>query len=275
MTDSVLTPYISNCQIQKFIQAGLFSCDTDVVLLTKKEKANARSKAHYIRNHDKKKTYQKEYTINNTEKINVYKKAYRATNKGKQKLLTKRWYEVNKEKVIMSQKVYSLTNVQFDTYKDKLQKYEDILKNSDGMLLIKCSYCSKPFLPTRSQLKRRMMAINGTMSGENRLYCSNSCKVACPIFGQHIHYKFQLIGHTREVPAEFRQMALLNRNYTCENCGSDENGLHVHHILGYTESPMTMADLSNVKVLCSTCHKAVHSVPGCFYVDYSCKHQKQ
>ena len=38
MTSPDIHQDIQDCQFQKFIQAGLFSCDTDVVLLTKKEK---------------------------------------------------------------------------------------------------------------------------------------------------------------------------------------------------------------------------------------------
>jgi len=286
MTDSVLTPKLSDCQFQKFIQAGLFSCDADVVLLTRKEKQAAYKKAWSKDNPEKKKASAKAYQKANPEK----RKAYRAAHPGKSIATNKTWRAANFEKVNATNKAWLIANpekvkarvkknnsasVRYDVYRDRLQNYENILQDSDGILLVGCVYCGKQFTPTKIQVDNRISAINGTQVGENRFYCSQLCKIACPIYRQQIRYKFQQVGHTREVPAEFRQMVLLNRNYTCENCDSDETGLHVHHINGYTESPMTMADLSNVKVLCANCHKAVHSIPGCYFVDYSCKNQKQ
>jgi len=270
-----------------------------------KDKIKANKKAYHIANPEKKKAIDKAYREVNKEKLSVSSKVWRAINNEKQKVYFKAYhktnhdkhiaqakiyYSANKEKVNANRKalhianpkkkkamdkVYLSKNAKYETYKDKLKIYENISQNVNGILLVECAYCGKNYNPTNTQVNRRIQAINGSISGEQRFYCSKLCKIACPTYGQKTRYKFQHIGYTREVPAEFRQIALLDRNYTCEKCGSDENGLHVHHIAGQTESPMEMADLPNVKVLCASCHKAAHSVPGCFYVDYSCKHQKQ
>lgn len=266
---------LNDSKNQVYKQAGLFAEDGDVVLLTKAEKEAIYSKAYRELNYGKVNIQRKSYRFANSDKLKERSKAWCAANPEKKKAQDKAYRATNLEKAKASAKKTNYTNVKYNTYKDRLQKYENISQNSDGTLLVGCVYCGKLYAPIRTQVYNRIQAINERLSSENRFYCSQFCKIACPTYNQRTCYKFQRIGHTREVPAEFRQIALLDRNYTCENCGSDENGLHVHHINGYTESPMEMADLNNVKVLCSKCHKAVHSIPGCSFVDYSCRNQKQ
>ena len=96
----------------------------------------------------------------------------------------------------------------------------------------------------------------------------------CPTYRQQIQYKGKIYGAAREVPSDFRHIALADRGYTCEKCGSKENGLHVHHIEGYTEQPMFSSDLNNVLVVCKKCHRLIHKQPGCTYYDYQCDNRK-
>ena len=164
----------------------------------------------------------------------------------------------------------SISPVLFDSYAEKL-KWCNYVKSGDGDILItKCVYCGKEFPPTLAQVGMRLQAVNGKIQGEMNMYCSDICKRACPTYRAHKYYKGKKIGGTREVPAEFRHMALADRNYTCERCGKTEGGLHVHHIDGYTEQPMFSVDLVNVLVLCPYCHKQIHKKTGCTYVDYRC-----
>lgn len=250
------------------------------------DKLKERSKAWCDNNPEKKKAADKKYRSANLEKVKAYQETYRAANLDNEKIRSKTYRKLNKDKINTKLKTYrfvnpdktrgyNFRNVKYEAYKDKLQIYEKISQDSNGKLIVVCAYCGKLYAPTKAQVSGRICAINGSISGEHRFYCSKLCKTSCPTYKQVKYYRFQKIGYTREVPTEFRHMALLDRNYTCENCGSDESGLHVHHINGYTESPMEMADLSNIKVLCASCHKAIHSTPGCHFVDYSCKNQKQ
>ncbi len=160
------------------------------------------------------------------------------------------------------------------TYVHKLDYVEEV-RNSDNEIEVRCTYCNRWFKPSRQMVKHRINTLNGKMSGEARLYCSDECKHACPIFWRRKYEKGTKLTTSREVPADFRKIALEDRNYTCEKCGSIENGLHVHHIEGYTEQPMFMVDLLNVIVVCKKCHKEIHKQKGCSYQDYQCSNKKE
>ena len=168
---------------------------------------------------------------------------------------------------------FSLRPAPYKAYAHRIDYAEYVEKGAKGVLICKCTYCGKKYNPTSRDVKSRIAALNGNIKGESRLYCSAKCKKACPTFYAQWNYRGDKIGHTREVPVVFRQMALADRNYTCERCGVKANGLHVHHIEGYTEQPMFSADLNNAIVVCKKCHKAIHKQPGCGYHDYQCSNR--
>jgi len=163
---------------------------------------------------------------------------------------------------------------QYKTYMERIGYAEYINEGKNGEMLCKCTYCGKKFAPTNRAVRMRITALENLGKGECHLYCSDKCKKACPTYMMQINYKGEKLGHTREVPVAFRQMALADRDYTCERCGKKENGLHVHHIEGYTEQPMLSADLDNVLVVCKPCHIAVHKQPGCTTYDYQCANRE-
>jgi hypothetical protein len=169
-----------------------------------------------------------------------------------------------------SVKQYRTSHGSFYVYAPRLEFAEIVKESPDGKLVCFCAYCGKGFLPTVTMINNRIKCLNGVNGGESRFYCSDECKGACPIYNRVKYPKGFKIASSREVPAEFRQFALKERGYTCEKCDSTENGLHVHHIEGYTEQPMFAADLVNVMVVCKACHNKIHSQPGCRYHDYRC-----
>jgi hypothetical protein len=75
--------------------------------------------------------------------------------------------------------------------------------------------------------------------GEGRLYCSEACKQACPIYKQLLYPKGFKAATSREVQPELRQMVLARDNYICQRCDKTKDelseegiALHCHHLEG-------------------------------------------
>ena len=251
-----------------------------------KEKVLSSRKEYYIKNREtilsKKRASQ---TEEEKARKSEYNKKYREKNKDNLIASSREYYKANKERLLADKSAYIKENSKeinektlkwrnlpalFESYAEKICYAEDVKKDESGKLLCKCTYCGKWYNPLNKQIVNRIRALNGQANGEIRLYCSNECKKSCPIFWVKSIIKGTKIGNTREVPASFRHLALEDRNYTCEKCGFQGNGLHVHHIEGFTEQPMFATDLGNVVVVCIPCHKEIHRQPGCRYADYKC-----
>jgi hypothetical protein len=157
-------------------------------------------------------------------------------------------------------------------YAHKLTLDEGVKENKDGLLLVKCTYCGNHFLPTWIEVRNRINSLEGKGTGECRLYCSNGCKKACPIFNKHKYPKGFKKASSREVDPLIRQMCLARDNYECQKCGAliTEAELHAHHIEGAVQQPMLANDVDNTITLCKKCHKLVHSQEGCKYSDLRC-----
>lgn len=238
-----------------------------------KEREIESSKQYQAENKSTCKEKQKQWRIKNKKKISERRKNHYLQNKDRALEIAMNDYIKNRDHKLEIKKKWGRTNALFLTYIDKFLPFpdEEIRDDGSGYINARCTYCGKWFAPSNIQVSNRLGGFYGRIKGEGRFYCSEECKKACPVYGRIDTYRGQKIGFSREVPAEFRQIALKDRNYTCEKCGSQENGLHVHHIEGYTEQPMLAADLVNVIVVCKVCHRIIHKQPGCRYVDYQCK----
>jgi 5-methylcytosine-specific restriction endonuclease McrA len=119
----------------------------------------------------------------------------------------------------------------------------------------------------------RLQAFAGIITGEQRFYCSENCKISCPIFNQRLWPKGFKKATSREVVPLLRQLVLERDNYTCQKCGAttETAQLHVHHEKSYTLNKIMANDPDNCITLCKECHKKVHSQEGCKYVDLQCK----
>ena len=162
----------------------------------------------------------------------------------------------------------------YDTYKDRLELYEDIRKQEDTEILeAKCVYCGKWHQPTRNSVTIRLAAINSLTKGECRLYCSENCKQACPTYHRQKYPKGFKHTTSREVSSYLRKMVLERDNWTCQICGKtiNEAQLHVHHMDPVSWNPMFQNDMDSCITLCKGCHKMVHSRIGCRYIDLVCK----
>lgn len=145
-------------------------------------------------------------------------------------------------------------------YADKVRRDP----NNYVLLQVACTNCKQWFNPTMSQVFLRLQEME---SGKGYFYCSQKCKDSCPIY-KRVWYSegHAPIQHRENFSEVSRQMALDLSEHACEKCGS-KDFLNVHHILGYARNKMLGSDIDNLIVLCSQCHKEVHSQRGCTYND--------
>lgn len=172
---------------------------------------------------------------------------------------------------------YDSKNIpRYNAYKNKLFPIEKTRRNKydKHILEVRCTYCGSWFIPTRTQIYERIRALNGNQ-GENRLYCSDKCKLECSIYAQKKYPKGFKPAASREVQPELRQMRFEIDNYTCQKCNKHQDelevGLHCHHIEGIRWEPLESADVDKTITYCKTCHRKVHKKEGCTYNDLKCK----
>lgn len=165
----------------------------------------------------------------------------------------------------------------YEAYKDSFGNIEKISykvheEYGINVLLVRCAYCGKLYMPSISAVKLRLNCIEGKNAGEGRFYCSDNCKAACPIFKRILWPKGFKKATSREVQPQLRQMVLARDNYECQICGKNqqEAQLHCHHIEGIHHNPIESADIDICITLCKACHKKVHKLPGCSYYDFRC-----
>jgi len=221
---------------------------------------------HRERRRNRSRKAQQRYRKENPEISKEYSKQYRVI-----------YYSKNKEKLKQQQREYYKEHCNdmafFATYAPQLTIDEDPKDDGNGYLLVKCAYCGKYFGPTNNRVVNRISALNGHTRGEYRLYCSDGCKAACPIFNQQKWPRGYKKATSREVDPLIRQMCLKRDDYTCQKCGAtiDEAELHCHHIEGATQMPLLANDVDNTITLCKSCHKWVHRQKDCTYYDLRCK----
>lgn len=202
--------------------------------------------------------------------------------------LNKKFFNENRDKKLKQNREWGRKNKDKKTEKaaspvkfnDKaknrilITKYEKTKESKDGFLLIPCAYCGEWIKATRQQIANRMAAINGSAPGENRIYCSDVCKKACPIYWTSSRPKTQQPITSREVSPHLRQEVFKRDQYTCQKCGQHKDTLnesiHCHHIFPIINNPIEAEDINNCITLCATCHQKVHKIPGCTFNELKC-----
>lgn len=161
----------------------------------------------------------------------------------------------------------------YNTYANKIEYAEKVRRNKadKNILEVRCTYCGKWYIPKRSEVQSRINALNGKLDGEYRLYCSDECKLECPIY-RKVKYPlgYKKIS-SREVQPELRQLRFKFDNWTCQECKKKDKQLHCHHIEGIRWEPLESADIDKVITLCKDCHKEVHKKEVCGYNELKCK----
>jgi 5-methylcytosine-specific restriction endonuclease McrA len=136
----------------------------------------------------------------------------------------------------------------------------------ENILEVRCWYCNKWFIPSRSTVQSKIQSIKGNLNGESNLYCSYGCKNACGTYYQKVYSKddnrYDKKSTSREVQPQLRKLVLERDNWVCQKCDSSKE-LHCHHFEGIEINPVESADVDNCVTLCKKCHKAVHKQDGC------------
>ena len=245
----------------------------EVVSTSKYYREHIEEKREYRRN------YHKEHKEEHKEWSEAYYKEYILRDGVREKRCenTRQWQEKNieyrKEYTKAYNKIHGNDKALFSVYAHQLTIEESPKEGLNGELVVKCAYCGRYFAPTNIMISNRVRSLNRTSNVESRLYCSDGCKVACPIYNQRKFPKGFKPATSREVNPLLRQMALELDNYECQRCGRsiDEVPLHVHHILPYRKNPMMGNDIDNTLTLCVDCHLSwMHSKDGYGCVDTKC-----
>jgi len=128
----------------------------------------------------------------------------------------------------------------------------------------KCAFCFKFFMPKTHDVQYRIRALNIVGKGDSRLYCSESCKIRCPIYRVHKYSKGfkQTNGEITEGSGnegnEIWKQEVIKRNIEeyghlqCEICGNtNKHELSVHHEKPQKTHPEMSLDPDNGWTLCS------------------------
>lgn len=223
----------------------------------------------------------KEYTKSNKDKRKEYIKVYNSLpeNKLKNKVRMEKFLDkYSSEYTSNKNKLYNSDYASFDTYFNKLTA-EEQPRNNNGILEVKCTYCGNYFKPKQMHVNKRVQCLKGNYPGESRLYCSENCKEACPIYGQQLYIKgSKPYENTRPLQSEWKKLAIdfkransIDDKIYCEKCGASEDvGLTAHHIDPVVNNPIESADIDNCILLCYTCDRLVHKIPGCTIGELKC-----
>jgi 5-methylcytosine-specific restriction endonuclease McrA len=182
----------------------------------------------------------------------------------------KKYREANPEKVKMIVSKYANSPVSGKAVDRAVIRLtvEESPEVVDGVLTVECAYCKTRFSPKYNLVNARIASLEGRNKGENRLYCSDACKQACPIFSKHSDRCIPGDDHrSRPLQPELRQMALDLYGHECARCGDTEKSLIAHHIDPVKCNPIESADLDNMVILCEDCHELSHKLPGCNYAE--------
>lgn len=232
------------------------------------EKMHERYKRSYAKHKEYNIQYQRKYRAENKEKIKLAE--HKSYEKNKEKKLEKsmQYQKEHREEISQKAKQYAIDNrdalsaqrrnyyhsiALYDRYADKLTIEEQPELAEDGKsLTVLCRYCGRRFSPTVGAVTHRIAGLRGTTTGENCLYDTEDCKLACPIFKKIRHIGTFKKASSREVPAILRQIVLKRDNYTCVYCGATtaDTQIHCHHIQPAVSEPMFQADPENCISVC-------------------------
>jgi hypothetical protein len=199
----------------------------------------------------------------------------------------KKYYKENKSIILEAQKIYvkgrkvkTIENQRLWRLNNKLiiqTKQKAFRENSDlpynrykglitpdlkvrvvkGKIQVACYNCGTFLKPSLLTLRNHFL-VNGEKSN---IYCSKTCKKACPVFAQKKWPK-GFKPDTRELQGPWAKAVKERDGYKCQKCGSKEN-LHAHHVepLHITYDAWLV---ENGITFCAVCHFGyAHKLPGC------------
>lgn len=159
----------------------------------------------------------------------------------------------------------------YDTYGQRLSTYHSVycVKQDDLNLLgVECSLCGKIYVPKIKAVQARLSSLEGKRLGESNFYCSEECKGKCNTYKQVKYYKdIKPYKNDRWSHSIWARLVKKRDHYVCQTCGTSEGQMIAHHIIPVVFCDMLSLDICNGITLCDTCHKNVHSIPGCTLKD--------
>lgn len=98
---------------------------------------------------------------------------------------------------------------------------------------------------------------------EQKIWCTSACMMKNRRGELAPHYKGGIsLAHDRARDAalirDWRQKVLQRDEKTCQECGSESQPLHAHHIKGWKEHPLLRFSVDNGRTLCVVCHNKEH-----------------
>ncbi len=154
---------------------------------------------------------------------------------------------------------YTHRNIpRYDIYAHKLTIEENPKRHYDDsqILTVICTHCKTRFIPKLNSVQERVRCLNNEGGAESRLYCSDSCKNNCSVYGKSLyqegHPKNNIINYNQEEYQQFRGHVLERDSYICQYCG--EKAEHVHHERPQKLEPFFALDPDLAWSVCIKCH---------------------
>jgi len=153
----------------------------------------------------------------------------------------------------------------FDTYVKQLIPIEEV-RNSNGVLEVRCTVCGKWFVPKRTRVEARAQFIKGNITRESRFYCSDECKSNCTVFNRRIDVLLKNNEYFTVSDLRIWSSEVLRRsNYKCVYCG--EKAELAHHIIPKKVNPALALDPDNGIACCKECHNKYAHKGECSFVE--------
>jgi 5-methylcytosine-specific restriction endonuclease McrA len=197
------------------------------------------------------------YHVNYVYDYSYKKNEWYINNKDSNKKRMRKNYLKNRDQILEE---IRLKPASYIKYKDLLTIEESPRLNGKDNLEVKCRNCRKYFIPTNLAVYHRICALNELSGKESNLYCSEECKIFCPIFGRHSTTSISL---REPIPKELRDEILSRNDGMCEMCG-EHLSEEVHHEKPVSTHPHLQLDKDNLWGLCEYCHYEIcHQLEGC------------
>lgn len=137
----------------------------------------------------------------------------------------------------------------------------------NGTVHVSCKMCGKIFQPSCRYIISRVQSFEGTSPGENNFYCSDECKIGCPLYRARADRPDPRLRKPKSVTATTRacQTKALKQlqcdekhgQSYCERCG-DLVDVELHHTLPVAEYGEDAINPAGHMLLCVGCHMALH-----------------
>lgn len=209
----------------------------------------------------------REYREKNREKRRAYQNEYRAANADAVRERLKAYNQENKEWVTECRHKKKDLPLKGSYFIGKLT-IDDGAKVVEGVLTVVCKTCGARFTPKKWQVYNRHNAILGNLGGENRFYCSDECRMACPVYGHRPgnvdprsilffdRNKKKRIRSCQTNTLRELQCGEVGHNY-CERCG-DIIDVDLHHTLPISQHGKDSINPAGHILLCAMCHVEIH-----------------